>query len=80
MKNWKTTLVGFALIGAGVYMYITTKDWTQPAMCIAAGTGFLLSKDYDKTGVKQQAAYMFFQLQDPVAFSGRSCDQALYAW
>jgi hypothetical protein len=51
MKNWKTNLVGLALIAVGIYMFITTKDWTQPALCIATGTGFLFSKDFDKTGV-----------------------------
>jgi len=50
MKNWKTNVVGAILICVGVYMYIKTQDWTQASLCIVMGTGFFMSKDYNKTG------------------------------
>lgn len=50
MKNWKTTLVGLVLIGAGIYVFIQTKDYTQSGLAIAAGIGLILAKDNNVTG------------------------------
>lgn len=55
MKNWKTTLVGLALIGAGIAVFIQTKDYTQAGAAILVGTGFFFAKDNNVTGgTKQQ--------------------------
>jgi len=48
MKSWKTTLVGWVLIGVGIYEFITTKQWQQPALCIATGIGLICAKDSNK--------------------------------
>lgn len=55
MKNrsWKTSLVGTILIIAGVYMYITTKQFTEPALCITMGLGLWAAKDANKSGLPQ---------------------------
>lgn len=50
MKNFKTNLIGLILIGVGVYLFIVTKDFTQPAICITMGTGFFFAKDNNVTG------------------------------
>lgn len=50
MKSWKTSLVGLVLIVVGIYIYITTKDFTQPALCITMGTGLFFAKDNNVTG------------------------------
>ena len=53
MKNWKTSFIGSALILAGIYTGITAKtSWTEASIIITMGTGFLFSKDFDKTGTK----------------------------
>lgn len=55
MKNWKTSLVGLAIIGAGIYVFVTTKDWTQSGIAVGVGIGLLLAKDNNVTGgTKQQ--------------------------
>jgi len=50
MKNWKTTLVGITIIIAGIYVFVTTKDWTQAGIAVTAGIGLLLAKDNNVTG------------------------------
>lgn len=50
MKNWKTNLIGLALIVTGIIVFVKTGDYTQPAICITMGAGFFLSKDYNVTG------------------------------
>jgi hypothetical protein len=50
MKNWKTSLMGIAIIIAGVYVFISTKDYTQAGIAIAAGIGLLNAKDDNVTG------------------------------
>lgn len=53
MKNWKTTLVGIALIGGGIYTGVTgVASWTEVLAVIATGMGFILSKDYNVSGVQ----------------------------
>jgi general stress protein CsbA len=52
MKSWKTTLIGLALIGAGIYTGVTAKtSWTESAVIITMGAGFLVAKDHNATGV-----------------------------
>ena len=48
MKNWKTNIVGFTLIVAGIYVFLNTKDFTQPLICLTMGTGFFFAKDNNK--------------------------------
>jgi len=50
MKNWKTNLVGIALIVAGIVVFIQTKDYTQAGAAILVGTGFFFAKDSNVTG------------------------------
>ena len=52
MKNWKTSLIGIVLMLSGLYTGITTGVWSEAAVIIGIGVGFLVSKDYDKTGTK----------------------------
>jgi hypothetical protein len=54
MKSWKTSLIGLILIGVGVYVFITTKDFTQPAICVTMGTGLFFAKDSNVTGGAKQ--------------------------
>ena len=49
IDNWKTSLVGLALIGAGLYTGLTAKqNWTESGPVILAGTGLIFSKDAKK--------------------------------
>lgn len=50
MKNWRTNIIGLALIITGIVVFVKTGDFTQPSICISAGCGFFLSKDYNVTG------------------------------
>ena len=50
MKNWKTSLVGLAIIMAGIYVFISTKDWTQSGIAVGVGIGLLFAKDNNVTG------------------------------
>ena len=55
MKSWKTTLIGIAIIIAGIYVFIASKDYTQSGIAIVAGIGLINAKDNNVTGgtVKQ---------------------------
>jgi hypothetical protein len=50
MKSWKTGLAGLALIGASIYVFVTTHDWTQASIAFAAGVAALCAKDSNVTG------------------------------
>ena len=50
MKSYKTTILGLIIILAGVYVFISTKDYTQAGIAIAAGIGLLNAKDNNVTG------------------------------
>jgi len=50
MKNWKTSLIGLVIIIAGIYVFITTKDWTQSGIAVGVGIGLLMAKDNNVTG------------------------------
>jgi len=50
MKNYKTTTLGIAIIIAGIYVFVSTKDWTQSGIAIVAGIGLLNAKDNNVTG------------------------------
>lgn len=51
MKNWKTNLVGIALIIAGLYTGIFQKaTWTEASIIIGIGAGFFFTKDFNVTG------------------------------
>ena len=53
MKNWKTTLVGIALIGGAIYTGVTgVASWTEVLVVVTAGIGFIFSKDYNVSGVQ----------------------------
>lgn len=49
-KNWRTSLVGTVIIIAGVYVFISSKDYTQAGTAIIAGIGLLCAKDGNVTG------------------------------
>jgi len=50
MKSWKTSLLGIAIIIAGIYVFVSTNDWTQAGIAIVAGIGLLNAKDNNVTG------------------------------
>lgn len=50
MKNWKTSIVGLALIIAGIVVFVQTKDYTQAGAAILVGAGFFFAKDNNVTG------------------------------
>ncbi len=50
MKNIKTNTMGIILILAGVYVFLSTKDYTQAGLAVAAGIGLLNAKDNNVTG------------------------------
>ena len=50
MKNMKTNLVGIAMIGAGIMVYVKTNDYVQASPAILAGIGLLFAKDNNVTG------------------------------
>jgi len=55
MKNWKTSLVGLALVVGSIYTGVAgLASWTEVLLAVTAGIGFLYSKDYDKTGVSSK--------------------------
>ena len=56
LKNWKTSLLGAAVIAAGVYVFVTTKDFTQTGIAITTGIALMAAKDGNVTGgtIKQQ--------------------------
>ena len=39
------------LVLAGIYMYVTTKQFTEPALVITMGVGLIAAKDANKTGL-----------------------------
>lgn len=45
LKNWKTSLIGFASIGAALYMFVTGHPWPEVAGAAAFGAGMLMAKD-----------------------------------
>ena len=49
-KSWKTTTIGFGIIIAGIYVFVTTKDWTQSGIAVGVGIGLLFAKDNNVTG------------------------------
>lgn len=53
-NSWKTTIAGYALIIAGIYIFITTKEWKESGLAITAGIGLLMAKDADKTGLPEK--------------------------
>lgn len=45
-KGWKTTLIGIAMIGAGITSVMTGKsDWTGAIVAISMGVGLLFTPD-----------------------------------
>jgi len=50
LKNWKTSLLGAAVIAAGVYVFVTTKDFTQTGIAITTGIALMAAKDGNVTG------------------------------
>ena len=49
-KSWRTTIAGYLLLSAGIYIFITTKDWTQAGLAVTAGIGLILAKDKNVSG------------------------------
>ncbi len=49
MKSWKTSIMGLALVITGLYVFITTHDYTQPSICIASGLGLFFAADEKKS-------------------------------
>jgi len=46
LNNWKTSLIGLLLIGAGLYTGVTAKQsWAETGPIILAGAGLIFSKD-----------------------------------
>ena len=46
IENWKTSLLGLALIAAGLYTGITAKqNWFESGPIILSGVGLLFAKD-----------------------------------
>jgi hypothetical protein len=51
MKNWKTSLIGVALIALGIIgIKWTCVDGVTGGAIITAGVGFLAAKDHNVTG------------------------------
>ena len=47
MKDWKTSIVGIALIIGGIYTGVTgVASWTEVLSVVTTGLGFILSKDF----------------------------------
>jgi hypothetical protein len=54
--HWKTTFVGFALIGAGIYSGVSQKaDWKDSAVIITMGIGLLFASDGKTPGANGTA-------------------------
>ena len=48
-KSWKTSMIGWSLIGGGIFTGITAKaSWTDASVTIGIGIGLLQAKDGDK--------------------------------
>jgi hypothetical protein len=48
-SSWKTTVVGLALIIAGIYTGVTgVTSWVESNLVITIGIGLLFTKDHDK--------------------------------
>ena len=46
IDNWKTSLLGIILIGAGLYTGLSAKQsWVESGPIILSGVGLLFSKD-----------------------------------
>ena len=46
LNNWKTSLIGILLMGAGLYTGLTAKQsWVESGPIILAGVGLIFSKD-----------------------------------
>ncbi len=49
-ENWKTSLLGMILVGAGIYTGFTAKQsWTESATVILSGIVLICSKDARRT-------------------------------
>ncbi len=50
LNNWKTSIIGILLMGAGIYTGLTAKQsWAESGPIILAGVGLIFSKDAGKT-------------------------------
>jgi hypothetical protein len=48
-KNRITTSIGIIIVlGAVISVFINKADWTMACLGIAAGSGFIFTKDHDK--------------------------------
>jgi len=53
-KNWKSTIVGIAMIGIAIHKYFTTGEIDYAEVAIGlTGVGFVFSKDADKSHTRE---------------------------
>lgn len=54
IKSWKTTIIGFILLIAGVYLLVIGKT-VEGGICLTSSLGFFAAKDSTVTGVGSSA-------------------------